>query len=84
LFPNEISLLQKYCQYESAFLNLESHINLFGICPVQGMSIEQAKVQMEYYNKNLIELENSIEMRNFFCRIKEKDFVMSYGNQIKK
>ena len=51
---------------------------------MQGLSIEQAEVQMEYYNKNLIELENSIEMRNFFCRIKEKDFVMSYGNQIKK
>ena len=79
LFPNEITMLQKYCQYESAYLNLYGNIRMFGICPVQGLSIEQAEVQMEYYNNKLIELENSIEMRNFFCRIKEKEFIMSYG-----
>ena len=76
LFPNEISLLQKYCQYESAYFNLRPQ---FGIYHVQGLSKEETDILIKYYNNKLIELENSIEMRNFFCRIKEKEFIMSYG-----
>lgn len=79
LLPNEIHLLKAYCLCESAYLHLYTHISMFGICPIQELNNEQAELLIKNYKTQLTELEDSTEMRNFFSRIKDKDFIMCYG-----
>lgn len=83
LFPTEIPLLEKYLLCEKAYLNLLTSVGMYGASPYRELSKEQALDLMEGYKRKLAELEDSTEMRNFFCHIKEKEFIMLYGNRKK-
>lgn len=83
LFPNEISVLKRYYLYETIYMNLSSNLITFGIYPKE-LTRSQTESLIEEYKNKLSAMEDSTEMRNFFNRIEEKDFIMSYGNKNNK
>lgn len=80
LFPNEIPVLKKYCFYEDAYGSMSARKELFGMC-LPGLTPEKTDELIKEYEHKLKELENSVEIKNFFNRINEK-FIWDYKERM--
>ena len=71
LFPNEIPVLKTYCFYDSVYGQMSARKDLFGMC-LPGLTPEKTDELIKEYGQKLKELENSVEIKNFFNRINEE------------